>query len=217
MNNLDNKFKVFGRKKGRRKKINFDKDLFKIYEFTENSNLKNKKLILDIGFGFGENTIHLAKQHPNKIIIASDVFEDGTMHLIESINQNYLKNVKILNQNVYILFDKMNLEVCFEEIWLLFPDPWPKNRHYKRRLINSNFLKKIAHYLKQDGKLHIATDSTNYFVSILESIAESKVFEWINFKGKEWNYLNYNLPLTKFCLKALKANKTPKYMILTKI
>ena len=96
MSDLDSQYKVFGRKKGRRRKISFNKDHFKIFEFNKNLDLKNKKIILDIGFGFGENTIYLAKQHPNKIIIASDVFEDGIMHLIESINQNlYKKDIDI--------------------------------------------------------------------------------------------------------------------------
>jgi len=100
----------------------------------------------------------------------------------------------------------------------LFPDPWPKKKHYKRRLINDNFLKKVYPYIKKNGKIFIATDSTSYLKSIMNSLYKTKyLFNWQNNKPQNWIYDNLDLPYTKFFKKAQNSYRSSFFIELVKI
>ena len=102
-------------------------------------------------------------------------------------------------------------------MWILFPDPWPKKRHFKRRLINVNFFNKVIDFLKKDAMIHIASDSKSYISDILLSIHQvKKQFKWMNQSKNEWDYLNMTLPQTKYFQKALKKGLNPIYLKLIK-
>ena len=90
-----------------------------------------------------------------------ELFYDGNVNLCNQIYKLKLENIKIFYGNVIELLDELKIDEYFSEIWILFPDPWPKKRHQKRRLINLVFLKKIYDFLKDNGKIFIATDSIN--------------------------------------------------------
>jgi tRNA (guanine-N7-)-methyltransferase len=120
--------------------------------------------------------------------------------------------------NVLEFFDLLKKEKIFNEIWILFPDPWPKIRHHKRRLLNENFLKKIHSYLKDDGRVMIASDSSTYLSSILVNIYQLKdYFLWKNQRVNFWNYQYLDLPITKFYKKAKKSNRNTMFIELIKI
>ncbi len=116
-----------------------------------------------------------------------------------------------------ILIENMSLKILLDEIWILFPDPWPKKKHYKRRLINDVFFYKISSILLSSGKIFIVTDSISYFISILNSISKSKLFQWINNKPHDWQYSNHNIIKTKYYKKTLNCNIKSMIMILSKI
>ncbi|MBI05003.1 MAG: hypothetical protein CMI96_04220, partial [Pelagibacteraceae bacterium] len=136
---------------------------------------------------------------------------------------NYIKkekitNIKIFNKNILILFDYLSSKEVFKQIWILFPDPWPKKKHHKRRLLNISFLKKIHNYMKTGGNLYIATDSNSYLVSILLDIYTIKnFFIWENQTVEGWEYINNNLPKTKFYKKAVKSGRSPFFIKLKKL
>ena len=116
------------------------------------------------------------------------------------------------------MFDGLNKDSYFNEIWILFPDPWPKKKHFKRRLINDNFFKKVYPYLKKNGKIFIATDSTSYLKSIMNSIYKTKsLFNWQNNKPQEWIYEMLDLPCTKFFKKAQNSYRSSFFIELVKI
>ena len=116
------------------------------------------------------------------------------------------------------LFDGLDKDSYFNEIWILFPDPWPKNKHFKRRLINDNFFKKVYPYLKKNGKIFIATDSASYLKSIMNSIYKTKsLFNWQNNKPQEWIYEMLDLPCTKFFKKAQNSYRSSIFIELIKI
>ena len=219
MKKISDKYTIYGRKKGRKKIHSVNKDFFVNYKIILETDIKkNKKNIIDIGSGKGENTLFLAKKNPDALIIAIEIFLDGNINLCKQLSKLKLYNVKIFSSNVLKLFDHLNKDDYFNEIWILFPDPWPKKKHYKRRLINDNFFTKVYPYLKKDGKIFIATDSSSYLKSIMNSIYKTKsLFNWLNDNPQNWIYEMLDLPCTKFFKKAQNSYRTSFFIELVKI
>ena len=216
MNDIN--YRIYGRSKGR-KKINLINEKFykKIIFDPKYDIIKKKNNILDIGSGNGENTIHLANCNPNKEIIACDKYYDGNINLCNKLIDLKLNNVKIYNDNINKLLDELKCKNYFNEIWILFPDPWPKKRHNKRRLIDSFFLRKLYDFLNDNGKIYIATDSIMYFISILKNLHELRnIFIWKNDIPQNWIY-NKKLPKTKFFKKSQILERTVFFFELLKI
>ena len=173
--------------------------------------------IIDIGAGYGESTLAISKNDSGKQIIACEKFIDGINKIAEKSSMYSLSNIFIFHGNVHQLLDEHCPHKSISEIWILFPDPWPKKRHFKRRLINVNFFNKISHFLKKDATIHIASDSKSYISDILLSIYQvKKEFKWVNQNKNEWDYLNVSLPQTKYFQKALKNGLNPIYLKLVK-
>ena len=219
MKKISDKYTIYGRKKGRKKIHLDDKDFFVNYKINLEKDIKkNKKNIIDVGSGKGENTLFLAKKNPDALIIAIEIFWDGNINLCKQLSKLKLYNVKIFSSNVLKIFNNLNKDGYFNEIWILFPDPWPKKKHYKRRLINDNFFTKVYPYLKKNGKIFIATDSSSYLKSIMNSIYKTKsLFNWVNNKPQNWIYEMLDLPCTKFFKKAQNSYRTSFFIELVKI
>ena len=219
MRKIINQYRVYGRTKGRKKisirKINII-DKYKIHSSNDIKN--NSKIIIDIGSGYGESSIYLAKKNSDALIIAAERFLDGNINLSKKIFNLKIKNIKIFEGNIIQFLDSIEIKKYFSEIWILFPDPWPKNRHHKRRLINENFLLNLHLFLKKNAIVYISTDSKSYLVSIMEIIYKiRKKFVWENYTPDKWSYELDDLPLTKFYFKAKKSKTTPFFIKLRKI
>ena len=216
---ISDKYTIYGRKKGRKKIHSVYKEFFVNCKINLETDIKiNKKNIIDVGSGKGESTLFLAKKNPDALIIAIEIFLDGNIDLCKQLSKLKLHNVKIFSSNVLKLFDHLNKDDFFNEIWILFPDPWPKKKHYKRRLINDNFFTKVYPYLKKDGKIFIATDSSSYLISIMNSIYKTKsLFNWVNNKPQNWIYEMLDLPCTKFFKKAQNSYRSSFFIELVKI
>ncbi|MDC1296672.1 hypothetical protein N8X83_01280, partial [Alphaproteobacteria bacterium] len=162
--------------------------------------------------------IALSKKFPSAKIITCELFEDGNINLINNIVENKIENIYLFHGNVLKFFDELKKINIFDQIWILFPDPWPKRRHHKRRLINDIFLKKAHNLLKNSGNMMIATDSPSYMKSILRKIYDFQGFYlWQNQKFDQWDYNHLDLPKTKFYKKALKSNRKSMLFKLIKI
>ena len=168
----------FGRIKLR--KISIIKDNSFKYFIKKNNIDKidlKKKLILEIGVGMGENLIHLSKKNIQKNIIGVDPFKNGMVNVSDYCIKKKIKNI-FLYPYVFQKFFNKYKKLRFDIIYILFPDPWPKKKHHKRRIVNEQFLKKILEILKSNGKLFFSTDNSNYFEnvkSILDKLSEIKV------------------------------------------
>ena len=215
--NYNQKFKIFGRKKGRKSVQNISNKTFDKYLVNLTTDFISKKIILDIGSGNGESTLFLSQKYPNNLIIASEIYKDGNINLCQELHRHEINNVKVFNQNVLILFEKFKLDNLIKEIWILFPDPWPKKKHSKRRLINSSFVKKVFCLLEENGKIYIATDNSSYFISILKTFYLSELFKWDNDLPDKWDYNIYCGYKTKYFEKALRNNKKSFIVIFQKI
>ena len=216
---LFHKYRIHGRTRGRKNIQLINYKYFTDYLVNLRTDIiKCKNNILDVGSGSGENTIFLAEQNPDTLIIACEIFHDGNINLYNQLIKLKFNNIKLFRGNVIQLFDQLKIDSYFNEIWILFPDPWPKNRHHKRRLINNNFFKKVYPFLKKEGKIFIATDSIPYLNSMLNNIYDIKsLFRWKNDKPNSWIYKTKDLPQTKFYKKAENVNRTSFFIELEKI
>ena len=179
---------------------------------------KSNYNILDIGSGYGESSIELAKNDQKNIVISCEKYIDGLNSIFEKSENELLDNIFIFQGNVHQLIDEYLPEKSISEVWILFPDPWPKKRHFKRRLINRDFLKKISRYLKSKATIHIASDSKSYIYQILNAVYDVKnQYLWVNQTKQEWDYNIETLPETKYFKKALKNGLNPFYIKLKKL
>ena len=159
----------------------------KLLKFTlekflfEKKIIHNNKKFLEIGFGYGENLIHLSKNNPNTSIIGCEVYEPGIANLVEKIETENLKNIYIYPKNIFSLFGNLKKN-SFDKVFILYPDPWPKKKHFKRRLMSEILLKKIHEILKKDGLIFVSTDSVDYLNLILFKFFLNKNFLWVNKK-----------------------------------
>ena len=206
-------YRLYGRTKGRKNKSN---NLFLEIKLKEID--KNKYNILDIGSGYGESTIKLAKIDKQKVVISCDKYIDGLNSLYNQVKFDSLENIYIYQGNVYQMLDEHCKKDFISEVWILFPDPWPKKRHFKRRLIDNFFFMKINKFLKSGATIHIASDSKAYISQILRVINQIRNdFKWLNQNKLEWDYDPLILPETKYYKKALKNGLNPFYAKLKKL
>jgi len=150
------------------------------------------KVIMEIGFGMGEATAIIAKNHPNNGYIAVDVHPPGIGKLLARIIENHLINLKVIEEDVHVVLQHMIADESLDGIHLFFPDPWPKKKHNKRRIVNAEFLALIHPKIKKGGFIHIATDWVPYAVSIQEVFAGSTLFTGGVIDKPEWR------PVTRF-------------------
>lgn len=123
---------------------------------------------LDIGTGMGETTADMAKRHPSQNFLAVEVHLPGIGSLIRQAVADNLTNIRAISEDVNHVLEKQLKPNSIHAVSILFPDPWPKKRHHKRRLIQTEFLDKIIRVLRKDGRLFLATDWQHYAEHMLE-------------------------------------------------
>ena len=125
-------------------------------------------IVMDIGVGTGDTTFHHAKKHPENNYLAIEVHKPGVGRLLNAIESKKLNNIKIINHDVVEVLQYQIPNRCLSQVFIFFPDPWPKKKHHKRRLINKSLLELLKKKLTRNGRLHIATDWENYAEQIQE-------------------------------------------------
>jgi len=213
--------KLYGRKKSRssgQKNQQIFEEIFPKYKLDINSLNLNQcsDINLEVGFGYGEHLIWQALNHPNKLFLGAEPFRSGVINIISEIERQKINNIKIYDDNVIDIIDNLPKE-SLSAIFILFPDPWPKKKHHKRRFINQNNLKKINSVLKKGGRLVLATDHKDYLHSILLNISKSNQFEWLCEKTEDFYSKPYEFPETKYERKAIKYGRRPVYLTFEKI
>jgi tRNA (guanine-N7-)-methyltransferase len=131
---------------------------------------------LEIGFGMGETTAHIAAAHPDNDYLAIEVHTPGVGALLKTIGEEALGNIRVVQHDAVEVLNEMISDETFHGAHIFFPDPWPKKRHHKRRLIQASLVSLLASKLKPGGYLHVATDWKEYAQHILEVLsAEPKL------------------------------------------
>lgn len=142
-------------------------------------------LWLEIGFGGGEHVSAQAKANPDIGILASEVFIEGLAKCLSDIEEMGLRNVRLWDEDARELVDLLP-EACIDRAFILFPDPWPKKKHHKRRIIQPDFLDAFARIMKPGARLRFATDVRSYADEALEKFIAHKSFNWQAGKADDW-------------------------------
>ena len=186
-----------------------------INDFLKSSFFLKKRKNLEIGFGTGENLIFQSLKLKNQIFLACDPFLSGSIKLLKKIDTMNIKNIFISNLDFSSLFQKIrNSE--FEKIFILFPDPWHKRRHFKRKLINHLFLKQIKLISHNRTLIVIATDDLIYQDIIRESFEKDGDFEKLVEKTNNTFLGIVDVIETKYYKKALEKEKKSIFFVFNK-
>ena len=151
-----------------------------------------KPIVMDIGYGMGEATWQIAKANPSTNYLGVEVHMPGVGKLMARLDEYELTNVRLIERDVFEVFYYMVKDSSLDGVHLFFPDPWPKKRHFKRRIVNERFLSDVAAKLKPGGYLHIATDWVPYAEWIKEVFSQTKLFTGGVIDRPDWR------PLTRF-------------------
>ncbi len=157
--------------------------------------------ILEIGFGMGETTAAIAGAHPEKNYLGIEVHTPGVGSLLKQIDENGLANLRLIQHDAVEVLEHMIAPETLAGAHIFFPDPWPKKRHHKRRLIQSNFVRLLASRLAPGGYVHAATDWEEYAEQILAVFAAEPAL--VNTAEGFAPRPDYR-PLTKFETRGLK-------------
>ena len=151
-----------------------------------------KEIVVEIGFGMGDATAEIAKAHPENGYIAIEVHPPGIGKLLSLIEEHELSNVRIIEGDAIEILETMFADHSVSGFHLFFPDPWPKMKHNKRRIVNAEFLELVHLKLKSRGYINIATDWVPYAEWIQGVFADSTLFTGGEVPRAQWR------PYTKF-------------------
>lgn len=171
------------------------------------------KLILEIGFGMGEATAHIARVRPDDNFLCCEVHEPGVGALLKRIGEQDIHNIRILQHDAVEVIDNMLPEGSIDGVHIFFPDPWHKKKHNKRRLIQGPLVTKLTSRLKVGGYFHCATDWEPYAVQMLEVLtAEDQLTNTAEGYAAKPDYR----PLTKFENRGLRLGHGVWDLVFTK-
>ncbi|MFM2200583.1 MAG: hypothetical protein RL769_638 [Pseudomonadota bacterium] len=222
-NSTDKLIRSFGRIKSRKlsdpKKDLLENFLPKIsleQHFNDLKKLTKAHNVLEIGFGFGDFLFNSAYKNPHKNYFGFEPHLNGVVNLLDLVKKNNIKNIKLSTQDIRHQINEFP-DNFFETIYILFPDPWPKSKHHKRRLITQKFLDEtLSPKLKDLAKIIIATDHDDYKTWILAHILKSQKFLWTAQFKEDWQNLPKDWFTTKYQKKALLEKRIPIFLELIK-
>jgi len=145
-----------------------------------------KQKIIEIGYGGGEHLARLAGENPKSGFVGCEVFTGGIGKMLQKINADELSNIRLFTQDAYRLLQALP-EACLDEAYLLYPDPWPKKRHHKRRFVSPVTLNELARVIKPGGLFRFASDIEDYANWTLAHIGRHGGFTWLAGPPGSWH------------------------------
>lgn len=170
----------------------------------------NKEFFLEIGFGGGEHLIWQAKHNPDATLIGCEPFEDGVIKVLDVIDRDRVDNIRLQMGDARDVLRWLP-EASIDRAFVLFPDPWPKRKHQKRRLLNGSTLALLARVLKPGAELRFGTDIGDYARSALEAFQGEKRFQWQADAPADWRVRPADWPETRYEAKAHREGRMCYY------
>jgi tRNA (guanine-N7-)-methyltransferase len=179
---------------------------------------RHAPLVLEIGSGMGESTATLAAAAPHVNYLAVEVYKPGLAQLLMRAGALGLKNLRLLRGDAVVLLGSVLAPVSLSAIRVFFPDPWPKQRHHKRRLVNPGFVELAASRLRPGGSLHLATDWVNYAEQMMACCAaEPALANPYPAQPGGWAPRPVWRPVTKFERRARDEGRTVRDLIFRRV
>ena len=168
------------------------------------------KLALEIGFGGGEHLLAQAAHNPDTLFIGCEPYINGVAKCLVGIDEQKLKNIRLFTRDARELIEALP-DACLDSVFILFPDPWPKVRHNKRRLVNAETLSMLARTHKKGGRLLLATDHVDYSVWMLEVLLTHPDYTWTAKEQADWKTPPKDWTTTKYQRKTTEQGREPLF------
>ena len=168
-----------------------------------------RDLWLEVGFGAGEHLYQLAAENPEVGLIGAEPYEMGVAKLLAKLAAAPCPNVRIYEGDGRTIIAALP-DASLSRFFLLFPDPWPKSRHHKRRFLQMEMLNELARVLKPGAELRFATDDKSYLPYALERLMAHPSFDWAAEGPRDWKIRPEAWPVTRYEAKAIKG--PPSYL-----
>jgi tRNA (guanine-N7-)-methyltransferase len=166
-----------------------------------------QELWLEVGFGAGEHLVWQARAHPEVGLIGAEPYEMGVAKLLTKLEESPLNTVRLYEGDGREIIEALP-DASLGRFFLLFPDPWPKTRHHKRRFLQMEMLDSLARVLKAGAELRFATDDKSYLPFALERLMAHPAFVWLAEGPSDWKNRPADWPPTRYETKAIKGPPT---------
>jgi len=166
-----------------------------------------REIWLEVGFGAGEHLVWQAMQHPQVGIIGAEPYQMGVAKLLTKLDDSPLNTVRVYEGDGRDIIEVLP-EDSLSRFFLLFPDPWPKTRHHKRRFLQMETLDHLARVLRTGAELRFATDDKSYLGFGLERLMAHRAFDWLAQGAEDWKLRPSDWPPTRYETKAIKGPAT---------
>jgi len=174
-----------------------------------------KDLWLEVGFGAGEHLVWQAAEHPEVGLIGCEPFINGVAKCLAHIERAAVTNVRLFNDDARLLMAALP-ERSLSRVFILFPDPWPKTRHHKRRFVQRDTLTQLSRLMKPGAELRLATDDPSYLPWMIEHACRHPAFEWLAERPSDWRNRPADWPPTRYEQKMLAGHK-PVFLRLRRV
>jgi tRNA (guanine-N7-)-methyltransferase len=174
------------------------------------------RIVMEIGFGGAEHLIAEAKREPAAGFIGVEPFVAGLAKAVSAIVEQQVPNVRLFGNDAALVLDWLPPQ-SLEEVDLLYPDPWPKKRHWKRRFVSKENLDRIARALKPGGVFRFASDIPSYVEWTLMHLIADARFAWTAEMATDWTQPYPHWPGTRYEAKALREGRVPTYLQFTRL
>jgi tRNA (guanine-N7-)-methyltransferase len=161
---------------------------------------------LEIGFGAGEHLAWQARANPRIGLIGCEPFLNGVARMLADMEHTNLANIRIFRDDARILLAALP-DASISRVFVLFPDPWPKSRHHKRRIVGPAVMPELARILRDGAELRVATDDPGYKGWILQHVLASGEFDWLARRPGDWRRRPDDWPPTRYEKKAQRAGR----------
>jgi len=166
---------------------------------------------LEIGFGGGEHLAWQAARHPEIGMIGVEPYVNGIAKLLRAVEEGHLANVRVHDGDARELLERL-APASLARAFILFPDPWPKRRHWKRRIVQRETVAALARLIRPGGELRLASDDAAMTGWSLRTILASGAFAWAARRAADWRHRPPDSPSTRYEEKALAAGRRPAYL-----
>lgn len=173
---------------------------------------------MEVGFGGGEHLFWQAEANPDIGIIGAEPYVSGVAKLLSKLaaSPNKAANIRLYTEDASDIIEALP-DACLGRVFVLFPDPWPKTRHHKRRFIKTAMLDRLARVMKPGAELRFATDDNSYLVWTLERLSAHAAFAWLAQSASDWRARPPDWPETRYEAKAIRAGSTCTYLRFVRI
>jgi tRNA (guanine-N7-)-methyltransferase len=171
---------------------------------------------LEIGFGGGEHLIWQAAHWPHVGLIGCEPFEDGVIKVLTAIEDRGLSNIRLHVDDARDVLRWLP-EASIARAFVLFPDPWPKRKHLKRRLVNRHLLELLARVMRPGSELRLGTDIADYARTMLMAVQQVPAFRWTAQRPDDWRVRPADWPQTRYEDKAVREGRVSSYLLFERV